>query len=375
MSLPILVVGGGLAGLVVARRLHQAGVPFRLLEARQRLGGRILTVDAAGEPASDGFDLGASWFWPSTQPGLAALVAELGLAAFPQNVAGDILVHRMSREEPLRYRASAQHAQQSMRLVGGTGALIERLRADLPPDSIVLGARATQVAHDPQGVELRVATDDGADETLRASHVVFALPPRLLEATVTFTPAVDVATATRWRDTPTWMAPHAKFFALYDQPFWREAGLSGTAQSMVGPLVEIHDATTASGRSGLLGFLGVPADRRAAIGEAAITAACLQQLARLFGPHAASPSATILKDWAADGFTATQADQLGGGAPASTGHSWTGDAWRDRISLAGSETAVFEPGYLAGAVDAAERAVANLLASAAAARSARPMTF
>lgn len=30
-------------------------------------------------------------------------------------------------------------------------------------------------------------------------------------------------------------------FAIYDRPFWREAGLSGTAQSMVGPLAEIHD--------------------------------------------------------------------------------------------------------------------------------------
>jgi monoamine oxidase len=43
-----------------------------------------------------------------------------------------------------------------------------------------------------------------------------------------------------------------------------------------------------------------------------------------------------------------------------TGQPWVGDAWRDRVSLAGSETADFEPGYLAGAVDAAERAVADI---------------
>ena len=37
------------------------------------------------------------------------------------------------------------------------------------------------------------------------------------------------------------MAPHAKFFAIYNQPFWRASGLSGTAQSMVGPMVEYFE--------------------------------------------------------------------------------------------------------------------------------------
>ena len=360
MSVPLLIVGGGLAGLTAARRLHRAGIAFMLLEARQRLGGRILSVDAGGAVATDGFDLGPSWFWPSTQPALNALVRELGLTTFPQNSGGDIVVHRMSREEPQRYRVSVQQAPQSMRLTGGSGALIAALAADLPADSIRLGARVTHVIRDAQGVEVRFTTASGSDETMRASHILFALPPRLLEATVTFSPGLDADTRERWRATPTWMAPHAKVFALYEKPFWREAGLSGTAQSMAGPLVEIHDATTASGQAALFGFLGVPAERRAAIGETALVAAAVQQLVRLFGPQAASPSGTLLKDWAADPLTATQADRLGGGPPVATGQAWVGEAWRDHVSLAGSETAEFEPGYLAGAVDAAERAAANV---------------
>ena len=51
-----------------------------------------------------------------------------------------------------------------------------------------------------------------------------AVPPRLLEASVAFEPDIDPAARRRWRETPTWMAPHAKFFALYDRPFWRDAG-------------------------------------------------------------------------------------------------------------------------------------------------------
>jgi monoamine oxidase len=361
MSDPLLIVGGGLAGLTAARRLHRAGVALRLLEGRQRLGGRILSVDASGAVATDGFDLGPSWFWPGSQPALNALLTELGLTAFPQNSEGDIVVHRMTREEPRRYRLSAQQALQSMRLAGGSGALVQALAADLPADSIRLGARVTHVTRDALSVQVRLTTASGS-ETMRASHVLFAVPPRLLEATVTFSPALDAATAERWRATPTWMASHAKVFALYEEPFWREAGLSGTAQSMAGPLVEIHDATTASGQAALFGFVGVPAELRAAVGEKALVAAAIQQLVRLFGPQAVSPSGTLFKDWAADPLTATHADRLGGGPPVvANSQPWVGEAWRDRVSLAGSETADFEPGYLAGAVDAAERAVADIM--------------
>ncbi|RUU00303.1 amine oxidase, partial [Mesorhizobium sp. USDA-HM6] len=277
-----------------------------------------------------------------------------------------IMIHRMSREEPQRYRLAAHQMPQSMRLSGGTGALIAALAAELPADSIRLGVHVTHLTGDGQDVEVRFATKQGSQETMRASHVILAVPPRLLESTVTFTPRLDPATAECWRATPTWMAPHAKVFALYDRPFWRDEGLSGTAQSMAGPLVEIHDATTASGQAALFGFLGVPAERRAIVGEQALVAASIQQLVRLFGPQAAQPSGTLFKDWAADPLTATPADQIGGGPPIAGSQDWIDDAWRDRLTLAGSETAEREPGYLAGAVDAAERAASSLLGKRAA---------
>src|SRR4051794_26766553 len=45
---PVAITGGGLAGLYAARLLQSEGVAFRILEARDRLGGRILSADAAG---------------------------------------------------------------------------------------------------------------------------------------------------------------------------------------------------------------------------------------------------------------------------------------------------------------------------------------
>jgi monoamine oxidase len=360
MHHPVLIVGGGLAGLTAVRLLHRAGIDFQLLEARDRLGGRILTTDASGAVSDDGFDLGPSWFWPGMQPELAALVAELGLSSFSQHSDGDVIYQRMSGEAPQRFRGMRQEPQ-SMRLAGGTGALIRALASSLPTSSIQLNAHVVRVARNGQDVEVSFTGEKGAEQTVRASHVLFALPPRLLEATVSFSPALDAATARRWRDTPTWMAPHAKFFALYNRPFWRDGGLSGTAQSMVGPLVEIHDATTASGKAALFGFVGVPAERRLAVGKDALVTACVQQLASLFGREAANPVATLFKDWAADTLTATPDDRIAGGHPSSDRRPWVGGGWHAHISLAGSETSLSEPGYLAGAVEVAERAVTGLL--------------
>lgn len=364
------IAAGGLAGLT-ARLLHRAGIGFQLLEARDRLGGRILSADPSGEASDDGFDLGPSWFWPGMQPAMAELAQELGLSSFPQNSDGDVIYQRTPHEAPQRFRGMRQEPQ-SMRLAGGTGAVIQSLAADLPASSIRLNARVVRVALDGLDVEVSFVGEKGSEQTVRASHVILALPPRLLEATVSFSPALEAATARRWRETPTWMAPHAKFFALYDRPFWRDAGLSGAVQSVVGPLVEIHDATSASGKAALFGFVGVPAERRVAVGEDAIVTACVQQLASLFGLEAANPVATLFKDWAADPLTATAADQAAGGHPSPDRRPWVGGDWQKHISLAGSETSSSEPGYLAGAVDAAERAVAELLNRSNASRVAAP---
>ncbi|MEZ2128189.1 MULTISPECIES: flavin monoamine oxidase family protein [unclassified Sinorhizobium] len=356
----IAVVGAGLAGLYAARALKAAGVDVIVIEARDRLGGRILTADESGLSAEDGFDLGPSWYWPLMQPAMATLIGQLGLQSFFQNSDGDVVFERMSREKPQRYSPTALE-QQSVRLAGGTAALVRALAGDLPADRILLNTKVTAMALSDHGVQLTVEMGEGRADRLQAEHVVAALPPRLLEATVSFTPGQEPATTARWRASPTWMAPHAKFFAIYDRPFWRTAGLSGTAQSMVGPMVEIHDATTASGKAALFGFLGVAADQRAALGEEVLKQACLTQFARLFGPDALEPRATILKDWAADPLTATAADRAAGGHPVPGSTQWVAGPWKERLFLAGSETSPSEPGYLAGAIIAAERATGEIL--------------
>lgn len=359
-SCDVAIVGAGLAGLYAAHLLNKAGRDFLLIEARDRAGGRILSADERGLSSDDGFDLGPSWYWPMMQSAMASLVTELNLTAFAQNGDGDVVFERMSREAPRRFSPQEQDST-SMRLAGGTAAIVRALLARLPADRILLANTVTAMNLEESAIRLTVQGEQGHPEQIEAHHVIVALPPRLLEASVTFDPPQQAATSGRWRDTPTWMAPHAKFFAVYATPFWRSAGLSGTAQSMVGPMVEIHDATTASGKAAVFGFLGVPAEQRAAAGDDVLKNACIEQLARLFGPAARNPVATLLKDWAADALTATKADLTAGGHPVIMNDAWVTGPWRERLSLAGSETSPSEPGYLSGAITAAQRTVAAYL--------------
>ncbi|ANL72057.1 amine oxidase protein [Rhizobium phaseoli] len=356
----VAIVGGGLAGLCAARALNSKGIDFLLLEARDRLGGRILTSDEHGVPSDDGFDLGPSWFWPMMQPDIAELVLELGLPSFSQNNDGDVIFERMSREGPQRYRPVEQQGK-SLRLTGGSAALVRALERQIPADRIQLNSCVSAMALAGDGVEITSNAADGMAAVVHAQQVICALPPRLLEANVTFTPQQDQSTLARWRDTPTWMAPHAKFFAIYDRPFWRDGGLSGTAQSMVGPMVEMHDATLANGKTALFGFLGVGADQRAALGDEALTKACLAQFGRIFGADALEPRATILKDWAADPFTATIRDRVAAGHLSAEDKDWVCGPWAQRLFMAGSETSAIEPGFLAGAVAAARRGVLKVV--------------
>jgi monoamine oxidase len=228
----------------------------------------------------------------------------------------------------------------------------------VPSESILLETTVTALSLERDSVKITMQRN-GGEQTLRAGHVILAVPPRLAEATLTLAPELPRHTAALWSATPTWMAPHAKFFALYEEPFWLEAGFSGTAQSMVGPMLEIHDATTLSGKAALFGFLGIGPAERATLSEEAITRAGIAQFVRLFGPQAASPVATILKDWAADPLTATAADAASSGHPRAG--TWMEGPRADRLHLAGSEVSPTEAGYLAGAIEASRIAVAEVL--------------
>lgn len=348
----IAIAGGGLAGLYAAWLLERAGLhDYVLFEAREVLGGRILSAPVGG-PA-DRVDLGPTWFWPALQPQLDRLVDELGLERFAQYETGDAMVERADGGPPLRVRGYVNEPA-SMRLAGGMQSLTEALRRRLPGPRILTGHALRRL--DCTGADIGIELEDGAGRSLawRAAHLLLALPPRLAAGTIAYAPALPPQVLRAWAATPTWMAPHAKYVAVYETPFWRASGLSGEARSARGPMAEIHDASMPGASAALFGFVGLPARVRAGIGDEVLRAQCRAQLVRLFGPQAAAPRAEYIKDWAADPHTAVPADLGAAHAHAAAPIAVIGDGpWAGRLTGIASEWSRPFPGYLAGAVDAA----------------------
>jgi monoamine oxidase len=80
----VCVVGAGYAGLTAARRLQQGGRSVVVLEARERVGGRIWT-----QPLADGtpVDRGGAWLAPYHDAAFA-LAREVGVTTYPTYVKG-----------------------------------------------------------------------------------------------------------------------------------------------------------------------------------------------------------------------------------------------------------------------------------------------
>ena len=88
-SADVLVVGAGLAGLIAARDLAAAGQSVLVLEARDRVGGRIVNEDIG-----DGkiVEMGGQWAGP-TQDKLYELAKSLEIATFPTYDTGRKVLH------------------------------------------------------------------------------------------------------------------------------------------------------------------------------------------------------------------------------------------------------------------------------------------
>jgi monoamine oxidase len=80
----VVVVGAGFAGLAAARMLAAAGAEVAVLEARERVGGRVLNAELGD---GEVIELGGQWIGP-TQERIAALAREVGVETFPTHCEG-----------------------------------------------------------------------------------------------------------------------------------------------------------------------------------------------------------------------------------------------------------------------------------------------
>ena len=142
----VVVVGAGIAGLTVANALMHAGVDCVVVEARQRLGGRLHTIDLAGSPV----DMGGSWIHHPVGNPMRAFARAVGVPCR----SGDPLPELAGFDSGAGRRLSAAEVQSNLRILYETfPEALGRLRIDLGPeasaaqaiDAFVGGAGLTEI--------------------------------------------------------------------------------------------------------------------------------------------------------------------------------------------------------------------------------------
>ncbi|WP_236656102.1 flavin monoamine oxidase family protein [Streptacidiphilus jiangxiensis] len=445
----VVVVGAGYAGLTTARRLADAGIDVVVLEAADRVGGRVFSqVRASGVR----LDHGGQWIGP-TQRRFQALAAEFDCPTFPTWETGrhveiradgtradytggapesgpgiaeyeritallDTLARTVDLERPwetprfaefdalsaeeflrtetddkdalqrlalavqgvwcaepreisffhvLFYLASGGGYEQLMETSGcaqdsrlGDGAdavaraLARSLGARIRLGEPVLSIRQTQT-------EVHVHTGGGT--VVHAARAVVTVPPAAVER-IAFDPPLPPARLGWVRHAP--MGRVAKVHAVYEEPFWRDAGRSGIA-TLYGerPVGVVFDNSPQDASRGVLvAFVyGDRVDRWAAAPDAERRRAVLTCLSEVVGERAGEPIDYVEQIWPRTGWT------IGGYECFLTPGGWTShgrDGWRSpsgRVHWAGTETASVWNGYIDGAISSGERAAREVAAA------------
>ena len=346
MHTDILIIGGGLSGLTATWQLRSAGIDASLFEARPRFGGRILTVGEAD------CDLGPSWFWPG-QPLVASLLEHFKIPYYEQFAAGALLFQQADGVIERIVHTSPMAG--SLRIQGGINRLTDKISLEIDESHRFLSHVVNGLSIDGDKVKVDVIGPFG-ERQVTARQVALAIPPRLA-ADLNYSPDLPEASQRTLAETPTWMAGHAKFFAVYEKPFWRQQGLSGSVISQRGPLAEIHDASPEHGNVfSLFGFCGMDASRRELVGQTELTDQALAHLVEIFGQQASSPDSVYLQDWSNEKFTASSSDRAPQNHHPRYGLNLDpGDAWQGRLDFISTEASFSNGGLIEGALQAGLR--------------------
>lgn len=388
----VVVIGAGVTGLTIATDLQRAGHSVQVVEARDRIGGRLRTETIDGAR----LELGGQWVSPD-QEALLATLAELGLDTyeryrdgesvyvdadgtatrfigdlFPTGAATqaeiekliaefDALAGEIDAASPWSHPRAAELDAQSLsswlaersddaearsnvalylaeamltkpahsfsvlqamlmaasaggfahlvdadfildrRVVGGLQQVPLRLAEQLG-DRVHLGNVARRLERSEEGVVLHA---DGL--VVRARRAVVAVPPNLYSR-IEYSPALPPVRQQMHQHLSLGLV--IKVHAVYPTPFWRAAGLSGTAFSPYQVVHEAYDNTGAEDDGSeestgtLVGFVAAEtADALLALPAAERRARILDSLAAYYGDEARQPSVYFESDWVSEEWT------------------------------------------------------------------------
>ncbi|HKV21991.1 MAG TPA: NAD(P)/FAD-dependent oxidoreductase [Mycobacterium sp.] len=129
----VVVVGAGIAGLAAASALREAGIECVVLEARDRIGGRLHTVDLAGTP----IDLGGSWIHHPIGNPLTDFCDEHGVGYDPGDPMPSLSGYDRAEARRLDHDEIDTYSKESDEFWDSIEAMAERLGPDANADNAI----------------------------------------------------------------------------------------------------------------------------------------------------------------------------------------------------------------------------------------------
>jgi monoamine oxidase len=240
----IIIIGAGLSGLLTGHLLKKEGIPFKILEARNRVGGRINTVYGTNNTP---IEMGATWFTDQHMH-LIGLLEELEIDYFEQHIDATVFFQPTSNSPIQSVQIPTQSP--SYRVSGGTSNIINTLFQKLDKKDVLLNQSVKQIKIFKNAVQVH------AEETFKGNTVVLAIPPKLWAKKILFEPPLPSELLSIAKQTQTWMEDSIKVALTYSQPFWEQENLPGTLFSNAGPVTELYDhCNHKRSRYALCGFI------------------------------------------------------------------------------------------------------------------------
>ncbi|WP_159850423.1 flavin monoamine oxidase family protein [Nocardia sp. CY41] len=244
-------------------------------------------------------------------------------------------------------------AAQDARPIGGMGAIYRPMAAELG-DSIHLSQPVRCIHQDDEGVMVRAT-----GMTVRARRAIVAVP-LAIASQISYRPMLPADRSFLHQRMPS--GSIIKTSVVYDEPFWRDDGLSGQSVAPGSPATVTIDACGDTGHPGVLCVVieGPIARQVGRLDDTERRRAVLDALVERFGRKAGTPVDFVEQNWSAERYS-------GGGmlSHAPTGVlTEFGRALREpcgRIHWAGTESSAVMCGWIDGAVRSGERAASEVM--------------
>ncbi len=326
----ITIIGAGLSGLYLAYLL-QDKYEITILEARERLGGRVFSIF--------GHDMGPSWIWQHHK-NILELIDKLELELFMQETDGYALYDTKDKVEMFTPQPSAP----SVRMKGSLNMLIDTLYRKLKNVKIIFSEEVVSIE------KLQNVVTKTHSNSYESDFVISTLSPRLA-LKINYTPELPQPLKVKMLQTQTWMGNSAKCVVEFRTAFWKKNSLSGFVFSHIGPLSEIHDASNVQ-TAALFGFISSGTTMND------FEELVIKQMVRVFGIDKEEITNIYLVDWREEKYSATVQDAKPLREHPQYGIDTTN--YSKKILFSATEFSFKEGGYLEGAIIRAKE-IASLL--------------